>query len=66
MIALLHFDVTSDPILITGQGRHGIGSDAMLVVMMHQVDLALSDCGNHVEGLSLLSLVHASQILRHV
>jgi hypothetical protein len=66
VIALLNLDVTSDPILIAGKGRHGIGSDAMLVVMMHQVDLALSDCGNHVEGLSLLSLVHASQILRHV
>jgi hypothetical protein len=26
----------------------------------------LPDGGNHVEGLPLLSLVHASQILRHV
>ena len=66
MIALLHLDVTSDPILVAGQGRHGIGRDTMLVVMMHQVDLALPDGGNHVEGLPLLSLVHPSQILRHV
>ena len=38
----------------------------MLVVMMHQVDFTLSDSGDHVKCLPLLSLVYASQILRHV
>ena len=67
VIALLYLDVTSsDPILIAGKRRHGIGHDTMLVVMMHQVNLTLSNSRNHIKGLPLLSLVHTSQILGHV
>jgi hypothetical protein len=59
VVPLLHFNSARDPLLVAGKGGHS-------VVMMHELDLPLPDGRNHVEGLPLLSLVDACQVLRHL